>query len=98
MVTVHDMTYERFPELFGTEDPVISQKKETITRADKIIAISEKTKADIIDIYGLSGSNMPKRWRDCLKSISCMLVRDFTTRISTAFLRHLQWCINGIRR
>ncbi len=58
VVTVHDMTYERFPELFGTEDPVISQKKETITRADKIIAISEKTKADIIDIYGLSGSNI----------------------------------------
>lgn len=58
VITVHDMTYERFPELFGTSDPVIAQKRESIVGADKIIAISEKTKADIMDIYNLSGDNI----------------------------------------
>ena len=53
VMTVHDMIYERFPDLFDKSDPTIAQKKETITRADKIIAISECTKKDVMDIYGI---------------------------------------------
>lgn len=53
VVTVHDMIYEKFPELFGKDDPTIAQKKETITNADKIIAISDCTKRDVMDIYGI---------------------------------------------
>lgn len=53
VITVHDMIYERFPHLFDKNDPTIEQKRATITRADKIIAISEYTKMDVMDIYGI---------------------------------------------
>ncbi len=50
VITVHDMTYEKFPQLFSESEHVIKQKKEVITRANRIIAISENTKKDIIEL------------------------------------------------
>lgn len=48
VVTIHDMTYERLPEYFWAKDPLTLQKRENVERADKIIAISETTKNDLI--------------------------------------------------
>lgn len=48
VLTVHDMYNERFNIDSGN---VIAVKKELIKRADKIIAISENTKTDILDFY-----------------------------------------------
>lgn len=48
VVTIHDMTYERFPEYFWAHDPLTMQKRLNIERADHIIAISETTKNDLI--------------------------------------------------
>ncbi len=48
VITIHDMTYERLPEYFWALDPLTYQKRLNIERADKIIAISETTKADLI--------------------------------------------------
>ncbi len=54
VVTVHDMIHEKFSELFSSDHKTKEFKKEVITRADRIIAISQNTKKDIIDIYGIS--------------------------------------------
>ncbi|MCD8206707.1 MAG: glycosyltransferase family 4 protein [Bacteroidales bacterium] len=54
VVTVHDMVHERFQ---GTEfalpnfDKEISNKRESIFRSDRIIAVSENTKLDILHFY-----------------------------------------------
>ncbi|HEY0899633.1 MAG TPA: glycosyltransferase family 1 protein [Sphingobacteriaceae bacterium] len=48
VITVHDMTHERLPEYFWAEDPLTYNKRLNIERADKIIAISETTKQDLI--------------------------------------------------
>lgn len=48
VVTIHDMTYERLPEYFWSQDVLTHQKRLNIERADKIIAISETTKADLL--------------------------------------------------
>ncbi|MBC8053226.1 MAG: glycosyltransferase family 4 protein [Sphingobacteriaceae bacterium] len=48
VVTIHDMTYERLPEYFWAKDPLTKLKRLNIERADKIIAISETTKNDLI--------------------------------------------------
>lgn len=48
VITIHDMTYEALPEYFPNSDPLTWQKRILAERADKIIAISETTKADII--------------------------------------------------
>lgn len=56
VITVHDMTYEKLPDHFSEEEKaiVIRQKKEVITRANRIIAISQNTKKDIIDILDIA--------------------------------------------
>lgn len=48
VTTVHDMTHERLPEYFWAEDDLTHNKKLNIAAADKIIAISETTKSDLI--------------------------------------------------
>jgi len=51
VITIHDMTYERLPEYFWAQDPLSQQKRLNIERADLIIAISESTKRDLLDLY-----------------------------------------------
>jgi glycosyltransferase involved in cell wall biosynthesis len=51
VVTIHDMTYERLPEYFWARDPLSQQKRLNIERADLIIAISEATRCDLLDLY-----------------------------------------------
>jgi glycosyltransferase involved in cell wall biosynthesis len=53
ILTVVDMIHERFPEYFSKDNKTIEQKRKCIQSADSIIAISENTKKDIIDIYNI---------------------------------------------
>ncbi|MFN0291788.1 glycosyltransferase family 4 protein [Pedobacter helvus] len=48
VLTVHDMIYEIFPEYFPSHDPLPYHKRILMNKAEKIIAISETTKADIL--------------------------------------------------
>nr|WP_162988719.1 glycosyltransferase family 1 protein [Pedobacter schmidteae] len=54
VITIHDMIHERFPEFFPADDPIAAQKKILAEAADRIIAISETTKLDIINYLGIS--------------------------------------------
>lgn len=58
IVTVYDMTYERFPNLFPAGEAAARMKSEAIARADGIIAISESTKRDVMRILGISGERI----------------------------------------
>jgi glycosyltransferase involved in cell wall biosynthesis len=49
VTTIHDMTYERLPEYFWANDPLTFHKRLSVEHADKIIAISETTKRDILE-------------------------------------------------
>jgi glycosyltransferase involved in cell wall biosynthesis len=51
IITVHDMTHELFPKYFANSKMIIDFKKNAISKAAKIIAISENTKNDILKIY-----------------------------------------------
>ncbi len=51
IITIHDMIHERMPDLIGKDDDFVRKKKELILNADHIIAISEHTKKDIVDLY-----------------------------------------------
>lgn len=53
VLTVYDMIHERFPESFGTGDPVARLKECAVKRADHIFCISENTRRDLLDIHHL---------------------------------------------
>lgn len=54
VITVHDMIHEKFPTSFHNVTEIISHKKEVITHANRIIAISQNTKEDIIQLLHIS--------------------------------------------
>lgn len=51
ILTVYDMIHEVFPEYFVADKTTVRQKKLLIEKANKIIAISEQTKKDILKFY-----------------------------------------------
>lgn len=53
VITVHDLIHELFPEYFPPDYEYLAFKKEVITRADHIIAISATTQEDLQRIYGI---------------------------------------------
>lgn len=53
VLTVHDMIHEKFPEIFGKNDNTAKNKKLLIKKASKIIAISENTKKDLVEILNV---------------------------------------------
>lgn len=52
VLTVHDMTFEHYPQDVLLYDRTIPHKKLLIAEADRIIAVSENTKRDIVKILG----------------------------------------------
>jgi glycosyltransferase involved in cell wall biosynthesis len=57
IITVHDMIHELFPEYFSRDKKTIHNKEVMIFKADKIIAISESTKNDILKFYPMIGED-----------------------------------------
>lgn len=53
VVTVHDLAYEFYPELFLREDLYKLKKwtRSSVARAARVIAVSESTKNDLVSLY-----------------------------------------------
>ena len=58
VLTVHDMTFERYPQDVLIYDRTIPHKKRLIAEADHIIAVSENTKRDIVRLLGTDPSRI----------------------------------------
>ena len=54
VVTVHDVSYARAPELFSRRDRALFKfVRGSLRRAARVIAVSEFTRGDVSDLYGL---------------------------------------------
>lgn len=58
VLTIHDFTHERYPHLLPDASKVIRRKRRLAHAAERIIAISDSTRRDIIDFYGLDASKI----------------------------------------
>jgi glycosyltransferase involved in cell wall biosynthesis len=78
IVTVHDLIFLKFPQYFGRIDRFIYKLKcqYACTHADKIIAISEQTKKDIISFFNINHHKIEVVYQSCDES--------FKTRVSNA--------------
>lgn len=67
VVTIHDLIPERYPEQYSAIDVKIYRKKflYACKQADKIIAISEQTRKDIIDFYKIPGEKIEVCYQSC---------------------------------
>jgi glycosyltransferase involved in cell wall biosynthesis len=67
VVTIHDLIFLRFPKLYKPLDRKIYNKKfrQACEDADKIIAISEQTKNDILHYYQVDEKKIEVIYQDC---------------------------------
>ena len=67
VVTIHDLIFLRFPELYKKIDRNIYNKKfkYACNAATRIIAISEQTKKDIIDFYSIPAEKIDVVYQGC---------------------------------
>jgi glycosyltransferase involved in cell wall biosynthesis len=67
VVTIHDLIHERYPEQYNAIDVKIYSKKfrYACTHADKVIAISEQTKKDIIEFYKTPEEKITVCYQSC---------------------------------
>lgn len=56
VVVAHDLSFEMFPEFYSARHRLwhrLMQPRELMQKADAVIAVSQNTKNDIIDLYGI---------------------------------------------
>ncbi len=58
ILTVYDMIHEKFKEMFSHNDKTSQNKRLLVEKAAKIIAISQSTKKDLIEIFGVDESKI----------------------------------------
>ncbi len=51
VITVHDMIQEKFSAAFGLNDETSVKKRAAVLRADRVVCVSENTRADLIQIF-----------------------------------------------
>ena len=61
VVTVHDMIYEKF----YPGDQIVQHKAATVKRADRVICVSENTKKDLINLFGVDSSKISVVYHGC---------------------------------
>jgi len=56
VVTVHDLSFEQEPGLFSLKDRLVFRRvvPRTVRRAARVLTVSERTKQDLVQLYGVS--------------------------------------------
>ena len=67
VVTVHDLIFYRYPKLYKSVDVAIHKRKvnHAVKKASKVVAISEQTKADLIEFTKISESKIEVIYQGC---------------------------------
>ncbi|TDH28750.1 glycosyltransferase family 1 protein [Segetibacter sp. 3557_3] len=83
VVTIHDLIFERYPELYNWVDVHIYRNKfrYACKNADHIIAISEQTKKDIINFYNIPEESISVCYQSCNPAYGVLLPREEKERI-----------------
>jgi glycosyltransferase involved in cell wall biosynthesis len=60
VVTVHDLSFERMPSLMGPRDRMMFRTfvPRSARRADRVLTVSERTKGDLVERYGIAGEKI----------------------------------------
>jgi glycosyltransferase involved in cell wall biosynthesis len=87
VVTIHDLIHERHPEQYNAVDVKIYSKKfrYACKHADKIIAISEQTKKDIIEFYKTPEEKITVCYQSCNPAFGSTVSESEKERIRTKY-------------
>lgn len=79
VVSIHDLIFLRLPELYKAMDRIIYTKKfrYAVQHADKIIAISQQTKQDIVHFFGIDHEKIDIVYQGCHPAFKQAQSADF---------------------
>jgi glycosyltransferase involved in cell wall biosynthesis len=83
VVTIHDLIFLRYPELYKPIDRAMYKYKfaNACKKADKIIAISEQTKNDIVQFFGINENLIKVVYQGCNKIFKDKSTEETKNRI-----------------
>jgi glycosyltransferase involved in cell wall biosynthesis len=66
-VTIHDLIFERFPELYPPIDRRIyaAKARSAVKRAGVVVAVSEQTARDLVELYGVDPARIRVVYQTC---------------------------------
>lgn len=87
VVTMHDAIFLRYPELYSAtyRRSFIRRNASACRRADKIVAISEQTKRDYMDFFGVEESRISVVYQGCNEVFWQPVSEAEMQRVSTTF-------------
>jgi glycosyltransferase involved in cell wall biosynthesis len=87
VVTIHDLIFLRYPQYYKPADRKIYEMKfrNACKNADKIIAISEQTKRDIIHYFGTDEAKIEVVYQSCDPSFAQQYTTDHLNTIRSTY-------------
>jgi len=65
VVTVYDLIHEKYKEMFSQAATLTNAKLDAVTRADRVICISEQTRNDLIELFCVSPAKISVIYLGC---------------------------------
>jgi glycosyltransferase involved in cell wall biosynthesis len=87
VVTMHDLIFLRHPELYNRLDVAIyiAKYRSSCRRADRIIAISEQTRNDLIEYFGIQKELIDVVYQSCAPHFYAQVENAIREKIRTAY-------------
>lgn len=87
VVTIHDLIFERLPNLFKPIDRAIYRHKfrSACERADSVVAVSDQTRRDLIELYKVDDSKIKVIYQDCSPVFKNVVSQEEKTNIRTSY-------------
>ena len=87
IVTIHDLIFMRHPEYYKWIDALLYARKfrRTCREADRIIAISECTKRDIVQLGGVDPDKIDVIYQSCGKSFQTEVDSEFDQQVKAHY-------------
>lgn len=96
VVTMHDLIFYQFPELYPWIDRQLYKSKyfRSCRVADKIIAISEQTKKDLIDLAGIDEQKIEVVYQGCNPVFQTILSQEQLLSVQKKYNLPSQYLLN----
>lgn len=96
VVTIHDLIFLRKPQYYQWIDRVIykSKSKYACRHVDRIIAISEQTKQDIIELYQINPAKIDVVYQSCNDSFKKLLTESAKEHVRAKYQLPKQYLLN----
>jgi glycosyltransferase involved in cell wall biosynthesis len=84
VVTIHDLIFERLPELYAAVDRRIYREKarRAVAEARRVIAISEQTRRDLVELYGVDAGRVRVAYQGCHEAFQQEVAADVLGRVA----------------